>query len=133
MIKLVMTYLNDQNKTEVLISVVWKNFRRFVFVLRKKKTSPANKTAYLKQFNYCVFILQKVNVITMKILTIKILWIISNFGKLLLSICFLIKSSEKTMLVEVAKMFCKMLQNAEILDTFFQTQLKTCRLQGLRS
>ena len=131
MIKLVITYLNDQNKTEVLISVVWKNSRRFVFVLRKK--SPANKTAYLKQFNYCVFILQKVNVITMKILTIKILWIISNFGKLLLSICFLIKSSEKIMLVEVAKMFCKMLQNAEILDTFFQTQLKTCRLQGLRS
>lgn len=131
MIKLVITYLNDQNKTEVLISVVWKNSRRFVFVLRKK--SPANKTAYLKQFNYCVFILQKVNVITMKILTIKILWIISNFGKLLLSICFLIKSSEKIMLVEVAKMFCKMLQNAEILDTFFQTQLKTCRFQGLRS
>ena len=128
MIKLVITYLNDQNKTEVLISVVWKNSRRFVFVLRKK--SPANKTAYLKQFNYCVFILQKVNVITMKILTIKILWIISNFGKLLLSICFLIKSSEKIMLVEVAKMFCKMLQNAEILDTFFQTQLKTCRFQG---
>lgn len=131
MIKLVITYLNDQNKTEVLISVVWKNSRRFVFVLRKK--SPANKTAYLKQFNYCVFILQKVNVITMKILTIKILWIISNFGKLLLSVCFLIKSSEKIMLVEVAKMFCKMLQNAEILDTFFQTQLKTCRFQGLRS
>lgn len=128
MIKLVITYLNDQNKTEVLISVVWKNSRRFVFVLRKK--SPANKTAYLKQFNYCVFILQKVNVITMKILTIKILWIISNFGKLLLSVCFLIKSSEKIMLVEVAKMFCKMLQNAEILDTFFQTQLKTCRFQG---
>ena len=69
MIKLVITYLNDQNKTEVLISVVWKNSRRFVFVLRKK--SPANKTAYLKQFNYCVFILQKVNVITMKILTIR--------------------------------------------------------------
>lgn len=131
MIKLVITYLNDENKTEVLISVVWKNSRRFVFVLRKK--SPANKTAYLKQFNYCVFILQKVNVITMKILTIKILWIISNFGKLLLSVCFLIKSSEKIMLVEVAKMFCKMLQNAEILDTFFQTQLKTCRFQGLRS
>lgn len=131
MIKLVITYLNDQNKTEVLISVVWKNSRRFVFVLRKK--SPANKTAYLKQSNYCVFILQKVNVITMKILTIKILWIISNFGKLLLSVCFLIKSSEKIMLVEVAKMFCKMLQNAEILDTFFQTQLKTCRFQGLRS
>lgn len=131
MIKLVITYLNDQNKTEVLISVVWKNSRRFVFVLRKK--SPANKTAYLKQFNYCVFILQKVNVITMKILTIKILWIISNFGKLLLSVCFLIKSSEKIMLVEVAKMFCKMLQNAEILDTFFQTQLKICRFQGLRS
>lgn len=131
MIKLVITYLNDQNKTEVLISVVWKNSRRFVFVLRKK--SPANKTAYLKQFNYCVFILQKVNLITMKILTIKILWIISNFGKLLLSVCFLIKSSEKIMLVEVAKMFCKMLQNAEILDTFFQTQLKTCRFQGLRS
>ena len=131
MIKLVITYLNDQNKTEVLISVVWKNSRRFVFVLRKK--SPANKTACLKQFNYCVFILQKVNVITMKILTIKILWIISNFGKLLLSVCFLIKSSEKIMLVEVAKMFCKMLQNAEILDTFFQTQLKTCRFQGLRS
>ena len=128
MIKLVITYLNDQNKTEVLISVVWKNSRRFVFVLRKK--SPANKTAYLKQFNYCVFILRKVNVITMKILTIKILWIISNFGKLLLSVCFLIKSSEKIMLVEVAKMFCKMLQNAEILDTFFQTQLKTCRFQG---
>ena len=128
MIKLVITYLNDQNKTEVLISVVWKNSRRFVFVLRKK--SPANKTACLKQFNYCVFILQKVNVITMKILTIKILWIISNFGKLLLSVCFLIKSSEKIMLVEVAKMFCKMLQNAEILDTFFQTQLKTCRFQG---
>ena len=128
MIKLVITYLNDQNKTEVLISVVWKNSRRFVFVLRKK--SPANKTAYLKQFNYCVFILQKVNVITMKILTIKILWIISNFGKLLLSVCFLIKSSGKIMLVEVAKMFCKMLQNAEILDTFFQTQLKTCRFQG---
>ena len=128
MIKLVITYLNDQNKTEVLISVVWKNSRRFVFVLRKK--SPANKTAYLKQFNYCVFILQKVNVITMKILTIKILWIISNFGKLLLSVCFLIKSSEKIMLLEVAKMFCKMLQNAEILDTFFQTQLKTCRFQG---
>ena len=128
MIKLVITYLNDQNKTEVLISVVWKNSRRFVFVLRKK--SPANKTAYLKQFNYCVFILQKVNVITMKILTIKILWIISNFGKLLLSVCFLIKSSEKIMLVEVVKMFCKMLQNAEILDTFFQTQLKTCRFQG---
>ena len=128
MIKLVITYLNDQNKTEVLISVVWKNSRRFVFVLRKK--SPANKTAYLKQFNYCVFILQKVNVITMKILTIKILWIISNFGKLLLSVCFLIKSSEKIMRVEVAKMFCKMLQNAEILDTFFQTQLKTCRFQG---
>ena len=128
MIKLVITYLNDQNKTEVLISVVWKNSRRFVFVLRKK--SPANKTAYLKQFNYCVFILQKVNVITMKILTIKILWIISNFGKLLLSVCFLIKSSEKIMLVEVAKMFCKMLQNAEILDIFFQTQLKTCRFQG---
>lgn len=128
MIKLVITYLNDENKTEVLISVVWKNSRRFVFVLRKK--SPANKTAYLKQFNYCVFILQKVNVITMKILTIKILWIISNFGKLLLSVCFLIKSSEKIMLVEVAKMFCKMLQNAEILDTFFQTQLKTCRFQG---
>ena len=128
MIKLVITYLNDENKTEVLISVVWKNSRRFVFVLRKK--SPANKTAYLKQFNYCVFILQKVNVITMKILTIKILWIISNFGKLLLSVCFLIKSSEKIMLVEVAKMFCKMLQNAEILDTFFQTQIKTCRFQG---
>ena len=128
MIKLVITYLNDQNKTEVLISVVWKNSRRFVFVLRKK--SPANKTAYLKQFNYCVFILQKVNVITMKILTIKILWIISNFGKLLLRVCFLIKSSEKIMLVEVVKMFCKMLQNAEILDTFFQTQLKTCRFQG---
>ena len=128
MIKLVITYLNDQNKTEVLISVVWKNSRRFVFVLRKK--SPANKTAYLKQFNYCVFILQKVNVITMKILTIKILWIISNFGKLLLSVCFLIKSSEKIMLLEVAKMFCKMLQNAEILDTFFHTQLKTCRFQG---
>ena len=128
MIKLVITYLNDENKTEVLISVVWKNSRRFVFVLRKK--SPANKTAYLKQFNYCVFILQKVNVITMKILTIKILWIISNFGKLLLSVCFLIKSSEKIMLLEVAKMFCKMLQNAEILDTFFQTQLKTCRFQG---
>ena len=86
MIKLVITYLNDQNKTEVLISVVWKNSRRFVFVLRKK--SPANKTAYL------------------------------------------IKSSEKIMLVEVAKMFCKMLQNAEILDIFFQTQLKTCRFQG---
>ena len=25
MIKLVITYLNDENKTEVLISVVWKN------------------------------------------------------------------------------------------------------------
>ena len=87
MINLVKTYLNDHSKTEVLIAMVWKNFRRFVLVLwmsllQKKKVhmkraylcnrllknrSPANKTAYLKEFNYCVFILRKINLITKKI------------------------------------------------------------------